>query len=60
MDSIDIFGQLEEYKKQHPVIEETLQIYREVKPIYDETVRVLESIQPKPLMYISDRTTKEI
>jgi hypothetical protein len=36
-----IFQQLEEYKRQNPVIEETMQIYREVQPIYEETMEIL-------------------
>lgn len=40
-DQIDIFQQLEEYKQQNPVIEETMQIYREVQPIYEEAMQII-------------------
>jgi hypothetical protein len=35
------FQQLEEYKRQNPIIEETMQIYREVQPIYEEAMQIL-------------------
>jgi hypothetical protein len=39
------FQQIEEYKQQNPVIEETMQIYREVQPIYEESMRIIREAE---------------
>ena len=40
-----IFQQLEDYKQQNPVVEETMQIYREIQPIYEESMRIIREAE---------------